>query len=81
MDIQNTQNSIPLVLALADEPDVASYDEEVRLAKFVTDAYDPVSQTAIVPAEATRRGTSGTVCYKGTGNLLSPDSRYPTDDA
>lgn len=80
MYTQNNEVLIPLVLALAGEPDTAGYDEEVQFAKLVTEAYDPETQTSIIPASA-GKGTNATVCYKGTGNLLNPDSRYPTDDA
>ncbi len=78
MSVHKFESSTPLVLALADEPDRLGYEETVHLAEIITASYDPMTQTSSVPAYA---GTNPTVCYRGTGNVIFPDSAYPTDDA
>ncbi len=69
--------SIPLVLALADEPDFRGYDDAIRLHKLVSDSYDPESQTSLIPAHA---GTSLTYCNSGTGNVFNSDTDQKSDD-
>ena len=68
MNVHEFKSSTPLVLALVGEPDRSGYQEEVKLAELITASYDAKSQTSTVPAYA---GTSRTVCYKGTGTLLT----------
>lgn len=80
MKTQNTQSSIPLALALAELPDIVGYEDAVQIAELISDSYDPVTQTSTIPIHA-GKGTSRTVCYKGTGTVIWPDSKYPTDDA
>ena len=77
MSIDKFEPSTPLVLALAGEPDRLAYEEAVHLAGQITESYDAKSQTATIPAYA---GTNATVCYRGTGTVISPDSAYPNDD-
>jgi hypothetical protein len=78
MSVRVFETSTPLVIALAGEPDRSGHEEAVRLAEEIAASYNPETQMSTVPAYA---GTRGTVCYKGTGTVIWPDSRYPTDDA
>ncbi len=78
MKPQQFESSIPLVLALADEPDRLGYEEAVRLADIAQASYDPVTQTSNIPASA---GTNATVCSKVTGMGVRATTDYPTDDA
>lgn len=78
MSFDKFESSTPLVLALAEEPDKLGYEETVHLAEQITESYDANTQTATIPAYA---GTNATVCYRGTGSVINPDSAYPTDDA
>ena len=72
-----SEPSIPLILALAEDPDTQSYREALQADRLVSASYDAKSQTSVIPAHA---GTYLTYRTTGTGNVFSSDNDQKKDD-
>lgn len=71
------ESSMPLVVALMENPDIREYQDALELDKLAGQSYDPESQTSLIPAHA---GTSLTYRSTGTGNPFRSDSDQKRDD-